>query len=484
MYQSSLHLHHRIPQVIAWPILLCMLFFLTACTSPDPYANNLINPTTSNTTTLNTNLKNIRSNQNYNQLPQIFTPNPELVQIAQVSRITLPYARSLDQSWNIIDESTIPPITRAMWQNNGLRVGLIPKSELATLLDSLPGIINNYDTEIAATSYPLPVRASARIREPITLDLNTPPYTNNTKSLSKGKLQLLAQLVNNKNNKASLQLTPHHYLPKTTLEEQIEAIRRQRLYQQRYNITENANLPISLRSPLESALDGIIYDDLSLTVHIPQDQFLVVGLHWPWREQILAAQKQAQELERQRKQTRLNKTKNALKSNANQQISMQPQNHTPIEEIDLAPIDDLNDLPPDVQLPPLPQNLGRALFADPFGNFPTQIILIINITNPDTPINLPAKPTYKVLQSLPKRPTDTTNSSTTIPATSNNAARITPPTLTSQFLPTTTSDTQIEYKLNSKLPAPPSLPTNDTTEDHSPSTRDTLLPPHPQQTEH
>ncbi|QQE11061.1 hypothetical protein JD969_16390 [Planctomycetota bacterium] len=457
--------------------LTLLITALTACSSSPP-------PSTvykSKNGSILPSFQNIRSKPNYDDLPQIFTPEPDLVQFAQVNRITLPYARPLDSAWSLVDENAIPPITRAMWHNNGLRIGLIQKSKITQFLDTLPETLNADSKEFAATSYPTPIRTSPPLGDDITLDLTTPPYTANIQTLNNGKLQLLAQLVN-QNNKTSLKLTPHHYLPKTALEDQIASIRRMYDAQQSptfYTDNQLNSSTLALPTTLESNLHGTIYSDLALTVHVPETHFLIVGLYWPWTQEIQYAQHFAKQLQRQRKQQILLAKHQTAKANADQAAkaagiestydpTQDPNLPQSIDEIELGPIDSLDELPPEARIPFLPPHPGRALFASNYAKIPSQLVLVINVTNPDLPINLPAQPKYLVNQNLPQLPNRSRANTT-----SHNSANP-HPTLN----PTPYNTTNPRYQLNDKLPQFPHLQSQNKSSD---KLSDELLPPHPQQ---
>ena len=80
--------------------------------------------------------------------------------LVSIQQITLPLNAPTDTAWAAVDEALFPPVTRSVWNANGLRVGLIRHEALKDLAEALPVAYSIQNTQMLASTHPLPVRRS------------------------------------------------------------------------------------------------------------------------------------------------------------------------------------------------------------------------------------------------------------------------------------------------------------------------------------
>ena len=308
------------------------------------------------------------------KLPAVVEVKPDQMKIAKVTRFYFNLNRSLDHFWKLTDQSRITPLKQAMWANNGMQLGVIHERDLPKLISAMPTTLGSYQSLLTALDVPTSIRTSPRITSPITVDLTIPSLAVHETRIKNGKLQLLAKLIHNKNNTVTIALTPHHQQPRTLLEKQIATVR-----------AKKKELP----SPLENELHGKKYNQLSINLDLANNEYLAIGMYWPWAEQIQKARENAARLAKQRKQALAKKlqqqqTRSTATSNANHPATtLQPQIDP--NKIELGPVDDPQDVPHDIVPPALPAHAGRTLFAGEYAQIPIQTILIISLDDNQPP---------------------------------------------------------------------------------------------------
>jgi hypothetical protein len=197
-------------------------------------------------------------------LPQVASRHPRPMNIPQpsgskrraritVKELALPIHLSTEKAWELIDSSVFPELTRQGWRANGMRIGVIAKSDLAKLQEALPPVLNFRRNVVYASSHPTAMLEASRQREPIQVDLSMvtsgggqgPP-------LHGGRMQLLAKARTDAGGQLFLDFIPHYYKPKATLRP---------------------------RDPLQKQLDGRLFEQLALRMPAPRRQVIVLGLH-------------------------------------------------------------------------------------------------------------------------------------------------------------------------------------------------------------
>lgn len=268
--------------------------------------------------------------------------------LATVQRLEIPLRYPTDPVWAGLDTRAIPGITRAVWQANGLRIGLLPEARWNEFLNTLPTTFGVQRSTLSATSLPVAVRTSPRLGEPVYVDLTIPPRAVRDDLARGGRIKLLAKLeaINTPAGEARfIELTPHHYLPGNNLPQVVR---------------EGDTFKVTPRTSEERALDGRTYDDLTLRMELPPGQLLVVGLYWPWSDPVVVNYAQ------QTEQTEQAATESAPA----------PDGAPPSAEPVITSVEDLpNYAPP----PPIDYHLGRALFTGARQGQPLQMLLVIGV---------------------------------------------------------------------------------------------------------
>ncbi len=276
-------------------------------------------------------------------------PTADTPVIALIHRIDLPLQVSLDPLWETVDEQALPLRMHGMWQANGLRIGVLSSQRAQAFADALPPIQGESRAKLLGSPYYSAIRSAPRLREPIIIDLTDPPMSPRVVRAQGGRLQLLAKIGRDNHGQPYLELTPHHYKPKTTL------------------------LP---RSPLEKQLDGQVYDTLTAHITLPHDRAVIVGLYRPWP--------QAEETEDSSSDT-AEGVDDAVDSEQIPDDNADAKN----ESIDPAVSSDqppaITDQQSSPKPPTIPDHLGKALMAGTRAGKPMQIILVISIIEDQRP---------------------------------------------------------------------------------------------------
>jgi len=246
--------------------------------------------------------------------------------IALIHRIDLDLNEPLEEMWLTVDEEALRLPMRGKWMINGLRIGVLHQEQSQAFSDALPRIQGESRAKLIGSDYPSTIRTTPRLLSTITIDLTDPPRSPTQFQAIGGRLQLLAQVGRDEAGNAYLQLTPHHYKPKSTL------------------------LP---RSPLEKEMDGQTFKALSLRVPLPRDRAVIVGLYRPWPvEEENPAQPADAEVAEQA-------APGPAEGTTDEQVDPQTQQAKP-------------------KPPVIPKHLGRALMTGTRAGHATQMLLVIS----------------------------------------------------------------------------------------------------------
>ncbi|MEM1097293.1 MAG: hypothetical protein AAGH92_00760 [Planctomycetota bacterium] len=175
--------------------------------------------------------------------------------VAFVTLVDLPMDVSLDPAWSVVDEDVFPAITSGVWRSNGLRIGLLSKSRLVDFLNALPPNWGNRRQRIWGGDEPKVLVRSRPIRAEFFADLTVPPFAPHTETFRGHTATMLLELRPQRGGFTRVTLTPQHHKPRQV---------------------------IRPRSPQEKLLDGRVFEELSVTVAVPEQgeaaRYLVLGL--------------------------------------------------------------------------------------------------------------------------------------------------------------------------------------------------------------
>ncbi|MEM7576471.1 MAG: hypothetical protein AAF328_03260 [Planctomycetota bacterium] len=175
--------------------------------------------------------------------------------VAFVTLVDLPLDVSLEPAWSVVDEDVFPAITSGVWRSNGLRIGLLPRDRLVDFLNALPPNWGDRRQRIWGGDEPRALVRSRPIRAEFFVDLTVPPFAPQRETFRGNTATLLMKLRPQRGGFTRVTLTPQHHKPRQT---------------------------IRPRTPQEKLLDGRIFEELSVTVAVPEQKdsarYLVLGL--------------------------------------------------------------------------------------------------------------------------------------------------------------------------------------------------------------
>lgn len=173
----------------------------------------------------------------------------------RAKRLLVPLNAPTDTAWAMTDETVLSTLMRGLWHANGLRLGVIPASDVRAFMESLPPILDIENIQIISTDDPAPLLAAPPLRRPVVVDLTVPPRSVREERIEGGRVQMLVRSMRDRRGQLYIELIPHHYKPEVSL------------------------LP---RSPLEKMLDGRVFQELSVQLPVMPGQVIVLGLYRPW----------------------------------------------------------------------------------------------------------------------------------------------------------------------------------------------------------
>ena len=170
----------------------------------------------------------------------------------RVLRVEVPLDREMEPLWALLDESVLPQVSRAVWNGNGLRLGVLRPEARADFFEMLAPVSNQADSLFTAYDRPTPLRRSPPLNQTFIADLTRPGSAVELLDLRGGRLQLLASVSPAPGDVTRFALTPHHY-------------------RHRFSLTP--------RDVLEKELDGRIFNELGVDVSLTPQEVLVLGLY-------------------------------------------------------------------------------------------------------------------------------------------------------------------------------------------------------------
>ncbi len=324
---------------------------LSACAAPPPEPNL-------------PRISDIRSSRHDAIVREALERTPDVTALVTVRQVDLHLDVVTDEAWDLIDESVIPRLTRAVWQNNGLRVGVVDAAKLPDIARVVGEPMAVRDAQLTASDIPTAIRRSPPLRTTVPVDLTVPPYAPRIEHAEGGRMQLLARVERDTAGRLLLDLIPHHHLPRPTFH---------------------------ARHPMEKALDGRVFESIAVRVALSRRQLLVVGLHRPGGEESPppAAEQTKDAQARAMTANPSERSSPADRPTADDDAENPASPPTADRDTDDAQQD--NDVTPPAPEPewtppPVPPiHLGRALLTAERAHEPLQMILFISIEPLDRP---------------------------------------------------------------------------------------------------
>lgn len=166
-----------------------------------------------------------------------------------VRQADLALSWSMDEAWELMDESVLSGEARRWYRDNGVRMGVLNAGDLEALAERLPAPAAMHQSRVTDAGHPVELRRSPRLSGQVALAL---PGVDEPEPASGGVMRLLAQLRGEDPGRVSMAVVPHHHLPRQSL------------------------MP---RDALERELDGRVFEELAARVDLPAGRVLVIGLH-------------------------------------------------------------------------------------------------------------------------------------------------------------------------------------------------------------
>lgn len=284
--------------------------------------------------------------------------------VAYVTLVDLPLDVSLEPAWSVVDEDVFPAITSGVWRSNGLRVGLLSKTKLGEFLGALPPNWGNRRQRVWGGDEPKVLVRSRPIRAEFFADLTVPPFAPQRETFRGNTTTLLMELRPQRGGFTRVTLTPQHHKPRQV---------------------------IRPRTPQEKLLDGRIFEELSVTVAVPEQgasaRYLVLGLArdprtLPWEQRDLPNPGEPAEpqFEGEPQEPPPAEGQGVVIGGDGLNLVLQADGGLPqpnVPEVD-EPKPEWDDAV-ERRVEPLPLNLGRALMTTGMRGGEAQVLMIIEV---------------------------------------------------------------------------------------------------------
>lgn len=169
-------------------------------------------------------------------------------------RTTVRLSHPVEELWALTDETILSEVSRAVWNGNGMRVGLLSAGQADEFGEALGKTFEVRDTHIRSFDEPRLLRRSPPLRAEFFADLTVPPLPVTKEYFTRGRLQLLMSSRPRGDGSALLTLLPQHHMPRSNF------------------------VP---RTAAEKLLDGRIYNELGIEVNVGPSEALLIGFYQP-----------------------------------------------------------------------------------------------------------------------------------------------------------------------------------------------------------
>ncbi|MFP4144144.1 MAG: hypothetical protein ACLFV3_03290 [Phycisphaeraceae bacterium] len=212
--------------------------------------------------------------------PETVVPNPggPMVAVVNVRELAVPLDSSLEEAWSLVDQSVLSRMAREVWAENGLRVGVIPRSKMADFAERLPEVLATRPRRLTFSDWEMPLHEGPTLRgrvAEVTLARGA-----SARQIRGGRLRLLASAQTARQGMA-LDLLPQHYTRDfaARLEAKKEDAGDGKLTREQLR---ELLLP---RHPMMQEHDGRIFDELGIRLTTEETQVIVLALAPPEPEE-------------------------------------------------------------------------------------------------------------------------------------------------------------------------------------------------------
>lgn len=279
---------------------------------------------------------------------------------ARLWLVVLPLHAPLESAWACVGREGVAPEVAILWQANGIRVGTLDRSRVAEFNERLGPAIATRAIILYGDHHFTPQHVAPRLPPSTTLQLvASHGAAPRPRSLAGGRLQLIARVFPGPDHGARFEVCPHHHVRKPRLRP---------------------------RSPLDTALDGTIFESLTLSCRLTVDRLLVLGLERPATApedvpDIDAGDGAANASPEQSSDAQTTDTGTDGQTTDTGTDAQSTDTGTDARTTDTGTDTQSTDAEP--MIPDIAPHLGRFLFTASRLNRPVQLLLVVEL--PDTP---------------------------------------------------------------------------------------------------
>ena len=188
------------------------------------------------------------------QIDDPYPARPQPLPLAAYQRITLPLATRLEELWALTSTDPLADEKVALWRANGMRVGVMKAEQVKAMQEAMVGYTGVETGYFTMSKYHSPLYTAPPLGGPVAIELVDQSDVPRRVVLNGGRVRFLVKLRHDENDRAMLDIVPQHHLRKRRL---------------------------TPRSPMETVLDGVVFESLKLTAELRADRLVLIGLELP-----------------------------------------------------------------------------------------------------------------------------------------------------------------------------------------------------------
>lgn len=169
---------------------------------------------------------------------------------ALITRLNIPREVSINRPWKAVSSAGLDPAALELWRLNGLRAGTIEVAKAGAFVGSMPDALEGRSQTLIRAPHPSGIAVNEALDRPRRVVLALAPGDRQAGEVDAGRFQLLVTLRDAGDGRVTVEVSPHRYFPRKTIE---------------------------VRTPMERESDGQVFKALSLTTTLPTDRLLVIA---------------------------------------------------------------------------------------------------------------------------------------------------------------------------------------------------------------
>ncbi|MCX5661265.1 MAG: hypothetical protein NTW19_16385 [Planctomycetota bacterium] len=169
---------------------------------------------------------------------------------ALITRLNIPREVPLTRAWRAVSTEGLDAEAVERWRRNGLRIGTIELSHAGDFVASLPDALEGRSQTRIRAPYAAGIAANEPLTAPVRLSVARGPGVTETSPVGEGRFQLLFTLKDAPGGRVSVEVAPHQFLARSTIE---------------------------VRTPMDREADGRVFRELGVLATLAPDRALVIG---------------------------------------------------------------------------------------------------------------------------------------------------------------------------------------------------------------